>query len=418
MIERSVSSPVSFPPAATETSVTTRPHFGILFPVLGFLWCAGMTIAALRKLQLHRRFAGIIRRATVSSVKGEATLPILLSDEVSGPMLYGLWRPVILLPGNIAHWSTPEELAAVVRHECVHFKRNDHRVLALEGTLRAILFFQPMFRWVCQRLDIERELVCDAEVLRLGSDPGVYTRTLLNVAQNAVVQPAGVYFSSAAELTERVELLLRPHRTARIVLATLPLILLMPLVSLGFWQATIESFEPVESAWTLRFLPRLPLETPAAKVVLPPLAPLPMPVPEELTQEPALTPTQQPRGIRTSVMVLRGQGVQNEVRVTMGIPHCRLDFPAAYNSSRYNLSGGERQHCTGHRGIVRALGCASGRSHRSHRPPPVVFSCWRSGIPGSLSTTSEGLQAKSSCDGQRCGNTHIVCWIVGLKCRY
>lgn len=324
--ERTASSLVSLPPTATETSVTTRPHVGILFPILGFLWCAGMTIAALRKLQLHRRFAGIVRRATVSSVTGEANLSILMSDEVSGPMLYGLWRPVILLPGNISDWSTPEELAAVVRHECVHFKRKDHWVLALEGTMRAILFFHPMFRWVCRRLDIERELVCDAEVLRLGSDPGVYTRTLLNVAQNAVVQPAGVYFSSASELTERVELLLRPHRTARIVLATIPLILLTPLVSLGVWQASIESFEPVESAWTLRFLPHVPVQAPAAKVMLPPLAPLPVPIPEELTQEPALTPTPQPRGSRTSVMVLRGQGVQNEVRVTLGIPYKDLTF--------------------------------------------------------------------------------------------
>jgi beta-lactamase regulating signal transducer with metallopeptidase domain len=325
-IDRSISSIVPLLPAAAETSVTTRHHLGILFPALGFLWCAGMTIAALRKLQLHRRFAGIIRRATVSSVKAEATLPILMSEEVSGPMLYGFWRPVILLPANISDWSTPEERAAVVRHECVHVKRKDHWVLALEGAMRAILFFHPMFRWVCQRLDIERELVCDAEVLRLGSDPGVYTRTLLNVAQNAVVQSAGVYFSSASELTERVELLLRPHRTARIVLATVPLILLTPLVSLGFWQASIESFEPVESAWTLRFLPHVPVEAPAGKVVVPPLAPLPTPLPEELTQEPALPPTPQPRGSRTSVMVLRGQGVQNEVRVTLGIPYTDLTF--------------------------------------------------------------------------------------------
>ena len=206
---------------------------GLFFRVFGFIWCAGVGIAAARKLAQHLRFKRIVERAEISQSE-HSPLPIRLSDEVSGPMLYGVWQPVILLPQNISDWSSLDERLAMVDHECAHFTRKDHWASMVEGVLRTIFFFHPMFRWLCRRLDIEREILCDLAVLRRGSAPEVYTKALLRVAEHAVVQPGGVQFGSAAALNERIELVLCPTRPCAHRSRRLRWLLLCRWLHLGF----------------------------------------------------------------------------------------------------------------------------------------------------------------------------------------
>jgi hypothetical protein len=292
---------------------------------IGFLWCAGVGIAAARKLNRHVRLAKVVERAEIVWFD-DSPLPIRLSNEISGPMLYGLWRPAILLPRNLSNWSTSEERLAMIRHECAHFTRMDQWTSMVEGFVRTIFFFHPMFRWLCRRLDVEREILCDAEVLRRGSDPKIYTKALLDVAEHAVVQPGGVYFASATALNERIELVLRrPNKPMRAPLVAAALVSLMPLVALGFSQSVVPALEPVESTWVRRFLPTAPLERIRPAIVV--STPGSRWISTQRPQEPVpVPPEQQPMGLRSSLLVLRGQGGGNEVRVTVGIPYANLTF--------------------------------------------------------------------------------------------
>jgi beta-lactamase regulating signal transducer with metallopeptidase domain len=314
---------------STASAPAATPSISsIVYMTIGSLWCAGISIAATRRLQQHRRLSKIVKEAGVlPRTEGAGGLPILLSGQTSVPMLWsGGWlRPVILLPRNIMDWTTTEERAAIIRHEIVHFDRKDHWVSKLEELTRTILFFHPMARWLCRKMDIERELMCDAEVLRLGSDPDSYARTLLAVAQHAVTSESGVYFAAAAQLSQRVELLYRPYKTARTAAMIVPLTLLTPLAALGFWQARVASIPEIESGWTARFVPRPPLEIPQQATFIPP--PTFEPFVFQVAQNPNPTPApSQPIGMRSSVMVLRGQGASNEVRVTLGIPYTDIPF--------------------------------------------------------------------------------------------
>ena len=315
--------------STAATPDTTRSISATPYMIIGLLWCAGIVIAATRRLQQHRRLAKIVKEASVlppAHAGYESSLPILLSSEVSIPMLwsYGWLRPVILLPRNIAEWSTAEERATIIRHETIHFHRKDHWVSKLEELIRTILFFHPLARWLCRKLDIERELICDREVLRLGSDPDSYARTLLAVAQHAVATESGVYFAVAAQLSRRIELLFRPYRTARAAMTIVPVTLLMPLAALGFAQARVESLPQIEGGLINRFVPRAPIESPLQAALVPPSTV--KPVIAQVTQTPNPAPPEQQTGMRSSVMVLRGQGADNEVRITLGIPYSVLPF--------------------------------------------------------------------------------------------
>ena len=55
--------------------------------------------------------------------------------------------------------------------------------------VQAIFWFHPLVWWIGARLVDERERACDAEVVRLGSDPRVYAESLLKTCQFYVESP-------------------------------------------------------------------------------------------------------------------------------------------------------------------------------------------------------------------------------------
>ena len=312
--------------SATEIPPSPLPSSAVVYRIVGLLWMLGIGVAATRKVREHRRMQAIVERSKLYSTASSCCRPVSLSREVSNPVLYGLLRPVILLPHDIDEWSTPEERAAIIRHECIHYEKRHHWVASLETLAVIVLFFHPLFRWMCTQLDCERELVCDAEILRTGASPDLYADTLLLVARQAISGHAGVYFAARAQLDRRIELLFRPVRRARLSLAAVPILFLTPLITLGFWQARAEGFEPIQSEWLTHLLPVAPREVPEA--VIPASVPrkpaaeaLP---PKQLTQAPS-----QPVSTRFQMIVslFKGQETRtSELHIALGIPYSGLAF--------------------------------------------------------------------------------------------
>ncbi|HET9218137.1 MAG TPA: M56 family metallopeptidase [Terriglobia bacterium] len=320
------------PGIASMTTQSSRPaperFYATLSTILGLLWCAGISISAFRRIRQYRKLAQVVRCAQRDprlEQEAPAGAPaILLSKDVSSPLLYGWLRPVILLPQNILEWTAEAQRAEIVRHEHVHFARKDHWVSLLQGLVRTLFFFHPLVRWMCRQLEVERELVCDAEVLRQGFAPNSYAATLLLVAQHALTSEAGIRFANAANLSRRIECLFNPRKTPRVALWFAPFLFLAPPAALGFWQARVESIPQIGSLGLARFLPLVP-EVPPLK----PIALQPQPVRSRrleassaASQEPAPVVSQR----FSSVTILRGQGDQEEVRIAVGIPYAELSF--------------------------------------------------------------------------------------------
>ncbi len=195
-----------------------------LFRLLGIIWFAGTGFALIRKIGVYlqlRRLSSVARLDSLDGLApgsnwgwiGEPSPRIRLSPAVVTPMIYGWFQPLILLPEDIEEWSTPDQRAAMLRHECVHIRRKDHWVAWLEVMVRAAFFFHPLAQSVCRRLDVERELSCDDEVLLLGSDAGCYAETILKVAERVIrsrrIACDGVFFASADMLDRRIDMLFR-----------------------------------------------------------------------------------------------------------------------------------------------------------------------------------------------------------------
>ncbi len=131
---------------------------------------------------------------------------IMSSPVMIEPGIFGIFRPVLLLPEGIADRLTPAQLQSILAHELCHVKRRDNLAAAIHMIVEAAFWFHPLVWWIGGRLVEERERACDEEVLRSGSEPGVYAESILQVCKFYLESPlkcvAGV---TGSDLKKRIE---------------------------------------------------------------------------------------------------------------------------------------------------------------------------------------------------------------------
>jgi len=130
----------------------------------------------------------------------------MASPALLEPGIFGIFRPVLLLPEGIADRLTPEQLQSILAHELCHVKRRDNLAAAMHMLVEAAFWFHPLVWWIGARMVEERERACDEEVLRSGKEPEVYAEGILKVCRFYIESPiecvAGV---TGSDLKRRIE---------------------------------------------------------------------------------------------------------------------------------------------------------------------------------------------------------------------
>lgn len=107
---------------------------------------------------------------------------VLRSSEVSVPVVWGVGKPVLLLPASSSSW-TAERLRVVLLHELAHVKRWDGVTLLFTRAAVAVFWFHPMV-WTLERFARnECERACDDLVIASGAKPSDYAEHLLAIAR-------------------------------------------------------------------------------------------------------------------------------------------------------------------------------------------------------------------------------------------
>jgi beta-lactamase regulating signal transducer with metallopeptidase domain len=170
---------------------------------------------------------------------------LVLTTSVHSAGIYGLFRPLVLLPESYCELSR-EQLGHVFAHEFAHLKRGDLGVNAIQSLLHIIYWFNPALWLAGRRLRHLREICCDAAVASLLRErTSEYGLTLMSAAarhSRVKAEPAlGLLglFENPAFLRRRIEYLARPawkHRRLRWVtaaaLAALVTLCIMPMAVL------------------------------------------------------------------------------------------------------------------------------------------------------------------------------------------
>jgi TonB family protein len=144
-------------------------------------------------------------RAAVAPAAGFRLLPSL-----SGPVTFGLSRPLVVLPGSFAELP-PDIQEAIVCHELLHIRRHDWIVTVAEQAIRAALWFHPAIWWLTGQVQLAREQTVDGEVVALTGNRRQYLNALLAMAGNrpALDLAPAALFLRKRHLKNRVALLLK-----------------------------------------------------------------------------------------------------------------------------------------------------------------------------------------------------------------
>ena len=119
---------------------------------------------------------------------------IVFSPDAVTPAVYGVFRPVLLLPEHYLKDLSSEEAEHVLLHELCHLKRGDLWIHGLVMLLQIAYWFNPFLLWASRQLRHVREMCCDQTLAaRLQGRTDSYRKTLLNTARELLterVEPA------------------------------------------------------------------------------------------------------------------------------------------------------------------------------------------------------------------------------------
>ena len=199
-----IAQPFANPAAALPVVATVPADASVLPTILLAVWACGcIGIGGSWLIRWHR-----IRAAVRAGSPVRLDLPIRVVSSASflEPGVFGVFRPVLMLPDGIFSHLTPEQWKSVVAHELCHVRHRDNLVASIHMFVETVFWFHPLVWWIGTRIVQEREKACDEEVMRLGSEPRAYAQGILKVCELYLESPltcvAGV---SSSNLKRRIE---------------------------------------------------------------------------------------------------------------------------------------------------------------------------------------------------------------------
>ncbi len=194
----------------------------------------------------------------VASLGVRRRVRVVVSDEVSVPLTWGLLSPVVILPESVATW-TVERKRIVLLHELAHVIRWDYAILLMVEIVCAVYWFNPLV-WIAARQGaMERERACDDQALHIGIRSDVYATHLFEIARAQVADdtPRSAFaMAHASNLARRVRSILArgldrtPLSHSQLASAAVgALLVAFPLASVEIWgTATAELFRTIQQS--------------------------------------------------------------------------------------------------------------------------------------------------------------------------
>ncbi len=188
------------------TGPTAAAHTAgsLWIPILVLVWACGFAAVLCLWFVRWKRIRALVRTARPLFV--EAPIAVLSSAALLEPSVFGIIRPVLLLPDGIEQRLSGAQLEAIYAHELCHVRRRDNLAAALHMLVEALFWFHPLVWWLEARLIEERERACDEAVLQAGNHPQDYAESILEVCKLCLASPltcaSGV---TGADLKKRIE---------------------------------------------------------------------------------------------------------------------------------------------------------------------------------------------------------------------
>ena len=231
-------------------------------------------------------------------------LRLAISRDISVPVVSGPVRAAILLPARLLDELSERDLEQIGIHEAAHFVRGDDYALWIQRTVEALFALHPVVHWICQRIDLEREIACDDFVISaIGNSVGdsqPYAACLARMVELSggvrAIPVASAATKDVSHLARRVEMLfdITRHRGTRLLGLRLA-VATACITALGWGAAQMPGFVAFQAfarpergtpASLQQTPPELPLMAQASVPAVPAVPPVPPVPPQPSTSAP------------------------------------------------------------------------------------------------------------------------------------
>lgn len=289
-----VNSPI-FIASPSSADVATR-HLLTLTSLIMCIWvCGSMAVLAMWLVEWYR--LNILIHAA-EPVRLQISIPVLSVASRIETGVFGIFRPKLLLPAGIMRQLKPSQLQAVVAHELCHVRRRDNLTAGLHMLVEAIFWFHPLVWWLNGRIVQERELACDEEVIRAGSEPTEYVETILAICKLYLEAPlACVSGISGSDLKKRVRHIMIGHRGreltlgGRLILSVVGIAAIMGPFAFGMLNAPATHAQGPTASWEVNAGGSLKFDVESVKQDISDIAPSTVHSNIDLGNGTAFTPT-------------------------------------------------------------------------------------------------------------------------------
>ena len=236
-------------PTASQTVLQIDPWVAAW--LVGALACTLYFAAAYGQCRREFRVSLPVEREEVRTWLLEhplrRSMEIRQFDQITAPLTYGVFRPVILMP-KATHWEDLDTLHYALAHEYIHIRRFDALTKLVLTAALCIHWFNPAVWMMVVLANRDLELSCDEAVVRwFGMDTkSAYAAALLRMEEaRSGFAPLYHHFSASAHFSknamkERMVAIMKLKRTSSLA------ILLAAVLVIGMTTAFATSKEPVE----------------------------------------------------------------------------------------------------------------------------------------------------------------------------
>ncbi len=273
------------PARAPDLKIRSRPSLVEMGTgLLSVIWMLG-TLALLTRLLVGIACVWLVRlrsqevtdpnlkwvaTAAAARLNVGRTVKLYTTPRLEVALSVGILRPAVLLPAVVGTWSEAR-LRSILLHEFSHAKRLDNLSNLISEIACSVFWVNPLVWRTARYLRVDRERVCDDQVLQVGTRASDYAGHLLEVARAVSSRRlwGSLEVSQSSVLKDRFQALLNPGIDRRTlsesgVLRALLLVLfmLLPVSTVEpwsepgnprpLWSSPLALEKSVQSAPTLR----------------------------------------------------------------------------------------------------------------------------------------------------------------------
>jgi bla regulator protein blaR1 len=150
-----VSQPFTVPAVLSPVLVTTPEAASPLPAILWSVWACGFIGISCSWWIRWRRIRATVRAASLLQL--DVPVTAMASPTHLEPGVFGVFRPVLVLPEGIFERLTPAQLGAVIAHELCHIRHRDNLIAAIHMFVETVFWFHPLVWWIGKRMVEDRE---------------------------------------------------------------------------------------------------------------------------------------------------------------------------------------------------------------------------------------------------------------------